>query len=165
MNIKLLTTKADIDAAITSINNRGKKLDADIQLCALSVVAHVGKHGDVTVANRLYTCMPNGSRRRALAEYLMAFGKLSANADRATAKESPFVYDKTKTYNDEVLKAASETMWYDFAPEPPVLEMFDLRGALHRILAQAAKVGKVNDEALLSELRKLEAIAQTEPSI
>ncbi len=110
MAIKLIEGTAAITKAIASIANRGKKLDNDIQLAGLSVLNHIQLHGDVTVANKLFDALPKGARRLALAEWFFAFGKLSANTDKASVKEGVhFVHDKSKS---TALAGATEMPWY-----------------------------------------------------
>lgn len=155
---KLIDGAKAIEAAITSISNRGKKLDNDVQIVGLSVLAHADKHGDITLINRLYNCMPAGSRRRALAEWLMAFGKVSANADRSTLREAPFVYDKAKKTD---LQGAAQEPWFTFAPEGAPADMFDVSRALHGLIARAKKAQQVNDIELLARLQQLDDAAQS----
>lgn len=154
---KLITDKAELTKAIDSIATRGKKLDADVQLAGLSALNHLDKHGDTAFVNRLYLALAKGARRRALAEWFMAYGKVSPNANNETKKEQPFAYDKSKVTD---LEGASIDPWYDFAPEPTVEAMFDLRKALHQMLNRASKAADVNDPELLGRLRELDTQLQ-----
>ncbi len=138
----LLTGAPAIQAAIKSITNRGAKLDADIQHCALSVLAHVDKHGNVTLINELYLGMPKGSRKAALAEWLMAFGKCKAN-EGADKKAVPFLYDGSKK-TDLVL--AAEKPWFEFKLDKAPDEVFDFAKALQALLNKA---GKANQDTLV----------------
>ena len=115
-------TKAEIEKAITSVANRGKKLDADIQLAGLNILAHVDAHGEVSLVNKLYHALPKGSRRNALVEWFLMFGKVAVNPDKATAKEFPLVFRKDGKTDTN---AAMATPWYDCRPEPSVQEAFD----------------------------------------
>lgn len=137
MTTKLITETKLIDKAIASIANRGKKLDGDIQVAALSVINHIEKHGDVTLANRLFDALPKGARRLALAEWLLAFGKLAANADKLTAKAGVhFVYAKEKKTD---LAGGEETPWYEMKKEADVATAFDVQAELARLLAKIKK--------------------------
>lgn len=140
MTIKLITETKLIDKAIASIANRGKKLDGDIQVAALSVINHIEKHGDVTLANRLFDALPKGARRLALAEWFLAFGKLAANADKLTVKAGVhFVYAKGKTTD---LVGGEETPWYEMKKEADVATAFDVQAELARLLAKIKKAQK-----------------------
>ena len=124
-------TKAEIEKAITSVANRGKKLDADIQLAGLNILAHVDVHGDVSLVNKLYHALPKGSRRNALVEWFLMFGKVAVNADKATAKEFPLVFRKDGKTDTN---AAMATPWYDCRPEPSVQEAFDFNKNLTSLI-------------------------------
>lgn len=151
---KLITDKSALTKAIDSIANRAKKLDNDVQLAGLSAIAHLDKHGDVTFVNRLYLALGKGTRRRALAEWFMAFAKVTPNQNADTKRDQPFAYDKSKTTR---LDGATLEPWFDFAPEPAVDQLFDVRAALHRIVQRASKAPSVNDTELLGRLREIDA--------
>lgn len=134
---------AAIEKAIASIHTRGKKLDADIQQCGLSVLVHIDKCGDITLFERLYASMPTGMRRNALVEWATQFGKLVVNLDDSSKKAKPFLFSKTKATN---IEGAIEKPWYDCKPEKPVDEEFDFAAALTSLLNRAKKAqaeGKV----------------------
>lgn len=156
--IKLITETKLIDKAIASIANRGKKLDSDIQLAALSVINHIDMHGDVTLANRLFDALPKGARRLALAEWFLAFGKLAANTDKATAKTGVhFLYAKDKKTD---LVGATETPWYEMKKEADVISAFDVQAELARLLAKIKKAQK--DGVELKNADKLAALLALE---
>lgn len=133
---------AEINKAIASIASRGKKLDADIQTAGLSILNHVQEHGDSTLADKLVLALPKGSRKLALTEWLLAFGKLrilsKTNPDDATriAGGSIFAYDKTKNTD---LESAAAKPWHDFKPEPDVLTAFDAQSAVQTVLTRLNK--------------------------
>lgn len=133
---------AEINKAIASIAARGKKLDSDIQTAGLSILNHVQEHGDSTLADKLVLALPKGSRKLALTEWLLAFGKLrilsKTNPDDASriAGGAIFAYDKTK-HTD--LESAAAKPWYDFKPEPDVLTAFDAQSAVQAVLTKLAK--------------------------
>ena len=133
---------AEINKAIASIANRGKKLDADIQAAGLSIVHHADSHGDSTLADKLVHALPKGSRKLALVEWMLAFGKLrlldKANPDDGVriATGAFFAYDKTKRTD---LESAAQKPWFDFKPEAPVLTAFDAQAAVQGVLAKLSK--------------------------
>lgn len=131
----LLTGTAAIDKAILSIGNRGKKLDADIQICGLSVLAHVEQHGDITLFTKLYMAMPAGSRRNAIVDWAVQFGKIDVNLN-ADKKERPFLFARGKRTD---LEAAMAKPWYECKPEKALDEEFDFVAKLQSLLAQASK--------------------------
>mgnify|MGYP000654553662 CR=1 FL=1 len=53
VELKLLTGASAINTAITSISKRGKSLEKDIHVAAVSCLIHADKHGDITLAEKL----------------------------------------------------------------------------------------------------------------
>lgn len=131
----LLVGTAAIGKAITSITKRGAKLDADIQHCALSILAHVDQHRNITLVNQLYLGMPKGSRKAALTEWLLAFGKCKAN-EGDDKKTVPFLFDDTRKTN---LEGAVERPWFDFKPDAAPDVSFDYYAMLMAVMAKGEK--------------------------
>ena len=131
--MKLFTTQADIVTAIESIRTTGKKLDQMIQVAACSIIAHVDKHGDITLINTLVDAMPKGSRVNALRDFITNFSK--GTYDEAT---KVFKFDKTKKTDQA---GAEAIMWTEFAPEKPYVA-FDLSVLLAGLLKKADKALK-----------------------
>lgn len=154
--MKLFEGAAAINKEIGLIKNAGKKLDERIQVAGVSVIAHCGQHNDVTVVNNLFLAMPAGARKKALAEWLLKFGNVAANTDKASSKTAPFVYAKDKQANVE---GAIAEPWYDFAPEPAVATMFDFQAMLASLLKKAEKAEqqglKIEGAEALAAVRKL----------
>lgn len=137
--MKLLTSKTDIVKAIASIQTRGKKLDNDIWVAAVSAMAHHAEHGDVTLVNTLVDAMPKGSRVNALREFILAFGKVTYDEQNKV-----FAHDKEGTFD---LEGAQEKSWVEFKPESEY-KPFDALKAIAKIVgrvqgADAAKGDKV----------------------
>lgn len=85
-----------VDKLIVSIKGRGAKLDHDVHSAAMACLFHCDKHGDYTLMNRLLLALPKSSRRNALAQWAVKFGKMQANTDSAALATSPVIYDKSK---------------------------------------------------------------------
>ena len=145
MSEKLIVGTAEIDKAIASIGRRGAKLDDDIQLAGLSVLAHTAEHGDTGVMDRLVNAMPKSARKLALVEWMLAYGrarKLDTNdKDEAKAiKEGRvFKFDKERKLD---LAGAQEKLWHKFKPEAPVHTAFDAQAAVKSVLARLAAASK-----------------------
>lgn len=150
---------AQINKAIASIASRGKKLDADIQQTGLSILNHVHEHGDSTLADRLVNALPKGSRKLALTEWLLAFGKLrvlsKSNPDDAARIKAGaiFAYDKTKSTD---LDSASAKPWYEFKPEASPLTAFDAQAAVQSVLTKLSKA-KANGLSIENRAHAIEA--------
>ena len=131
-----------IKTAIASIAASGKKLDADIQSAGMSILNHADEHGDSTLADKLIEAMPKGSRKLALVEWMLAYGKLrllkKADIEDAVriAAGAVFAFDKSKRTD---LEAAAAKQWYTFKPEAPVATAFDAQAAVVKVLAGLTK--------------------------
>ena len=126
--MKLLTNTTDIQKAIESIAKRGLKLDNDIHVAGVSVLEHVALHGDTTLLDKLVAAMPKGSRKSMFCEWACHFGCVrmldrSDEADKAAIEQGRlFKKDKTKQHDLEGMIAMA---WYNFKPEPDLLDTFD----------------------------------------
>lgn len=161
--LKLITSAADINKAIASIANRGAKLDGDIQLAGLSVLAHATAHGDVTLADKLVAAMPKGSRKLALVEWMLAFGQLSLldkKVDKdAIAAGRVFKFDKSKAH-DQV--GAVGKLWHEFRKEVAVQDAFDAQGAVRSVLQRLKAASSKGVEVKNCALALAEAMALVE---
>lgn len=140
--MKLIKGAEAIDKAIVSIQTRGKKLDHDIHVAAVSCLAHHKQHGDVTLINRLVEAMPKGSRVNALREFVQAVGGVSYDE-----KAKAFKHEKGKAFD---MEAAVATSWTEYKPEPEY-KPFDAMAAMKAMLkrvddADPAKGDKVTPE-------------------
>lgn len=133
----LLKGAAIITKAIVSIQGRGKKLDADIQHAALSIIDHIAGpgSGDVSLAEQLVHALPKGSRKTALVTWFAKFGPMRElnptvhPADKAKLeknKDALFQYVKDKMN----MAGGVELPWYDCKPEGPLLAYFDVDAAI-----------------------------------
>ena len=152
---------AEINKAIASIKTAGAKLDKMIQETGVAVLEHFAEHKDTGVVNRLYLALPKGARSTAMASWLLAYGALEPNTDKATKAEQPFRYAKDKITNAQF---ASLDMWYDHKPEKAVDEVFDLQKAVRSILAKAGKAPKLahGDVNTLKALAKSVGIPESD---
>lgn len=128
-------TAAQIDDAISNIASRGRKLDSDIQACGLSILLHIENHGDITKANKLWDAMPKGSRRNALIEWFISFGKLKVS-DKDDKRKVPLVFDRKK---ETRLQDAMDKPWYECKPEQAPDLVFDVEAQLRTLLKRVKK--------------------------
>ena len=149
--MKIITSKAAIVTAIESIRTRGKKLDADIWLAAVSVTAHAEAHGDVTLANTLVDAMPKGSRVNALLAHLECFGKFTYND-----KKKELAFDKSKTTD---IEGAMGKSWVDFKPETPYKGL-DLAKAIVTLIEKANERLDSDEESDVIQVDQLTALAK-----
>lgn len=153
--IKLIVGTQAISKAVVSIKTRGAKLDADIQLAGVSILAHIEEHGNVTLLNDLMAALPKGARKNAMAEWAMANGKVRLN-EGPNRKDMPFLYDKARITS---IDKAWEKPWYDFAPTPDLIQSFDVQAAVAKILKQVASARKANPDVKIEGEALLEQLA------
>jgi hypothetical protein len=148
--MKLFTDTKQIELAIKSIQSRGSKLQKDIHLCAVSCLAHIEKHGDITLLNRLMAALPGGWRSNAIKGWAEDFGKV--NWDNT---QKAFVYDKAKKSN---IEGAIATSPEEYKPEAEYKPL-DLAEAIKALIKKAQeRVGSEADnvpEELFNALNKL----------
>lgn len=138
---------AGIDKAITSIAKAGAKLDALIQQTAVSALAHLDQHGDITLVNRLQVSMPKGSRSNALTAFLLACGKIKVRAVPAGAskaakealKASPFEFDREGKTD---IEKALANPWFEFKKPKDISVEFGAAQLKADILKLVLKVDK-----------------------
>lgn len=138
--MKKFADVAALNKEIAAIKTAGAKLDARIQIAAVAVLEHFAQYHDNGLVNRLYHAMPAGSRKSALTSWLLTHCAVSANTDKATKQEQPFVYDRTKKTDPE---AGEADPWYSHKPDKAPDEVFDLQKAVRALLAKAGKAESI----------------------
>lgn len=113
---KLIEGSDKIGVAIEAIRKTGKKLDDMIQVCGMSVLAHCDKHNNVDVLENLWGAMPQGSRKKALMDWVLKYGKVIANMDKdgKVIADKPFLFNRKGTTD---LLGAENEPWFACAPE------------------------------------------------
>jgi len=155
--MKLITDGTKLKAAIKSIANRGKKLDADIHVAATSVLEHVKQHGDTTVVASLVSAMPKSARRKALIHWVKAFAPISVEQDKSgkvTAKLNPI---READKSDFAIEDAFETPFWDFTPEKEVKPM-TFEKLMAYVEKHAVEIDGVSDEEAAAMLTALNTI-------
>lgn len=157
--IKLIEGVAALNKEFGLLKAAGAKLDQRIQVAGLSVIQHVDKHGDITVVNGLMDAMPQGSRKTAMIEWLLAHAKLEQNlVDGKVVKDKPWLLARDKTTN---MEAAIEFPWFTFKPEKLDEASFDFAKMLAALISKAQKAQAAGKEVTgadkLAELVKLTA--------
>ena len=79
--LKLMTSVAAIEAALTSIHRRGVTLQDDIHLALCSVLQHVGKHSDTRLIDAAMAALPDMVRKQAVQKWFTAFGPVEFESD------------------------------------------------------------------------------------
>lgn len=162
--VTILNSTKEIETAIASIKNRGAKLDESIQQAGVSVILHLDKSGDTTLADRLFNAMPNGARRLALVEWLVTYGKMrvlkSNNKEDAKAIKAGRVFQYMHERVTDQAGAESK-MWYEFRKESAPQEVFDVQSAflslMNRIKHAQSKGLTITNPELIEALQKVQA--------
>jgi len=148
---KALDGATAINSAIASIAKRGKSLDKDVHIAAVSCLIHADKHGDVTLATRLVEALPSQARKNPLRDWFLAYGKFGYDQ-----KNKAFTYNAdTETLTQE----AMETPFWEFKPEA-VYVPFDINEALNKIIAKAEKAMNNGDNVDVTKLEALRKIVE-----
>lgn len=148
---KMIEGAKAIDTAIKSIATRGKTLERDIHVAAVSSLNHAELHGDITLAQKLVDAVPTMARKNALRDWFLAHGKFSYDVE-----------NKTLTFNKKgvtLLQEAIDTPFWEFKPEPEY-KPFDINAAVQQLVARAEKAVEKGEKVptdKLEALRKLVA--------
>ncbi len=143
-----------INASIAAIKSAGVKLDSKIQSTAVDVLEHFMQYRDTAMVNRLYMAMPKGSRRMALADWLLKFVAVLPNTDQKTKAEQPFVFANKKVdamMAESNLVLATSTHWYDLKKEKTVDEVFDVRAKVMALIRSIEKSTKLDHYDVAAE--------------
>jgi hypothetical protein len=138
---KLILGLADILLAVDKIQKAGKKLDDAIQVAAMSCINHIELHGDITVFEGLWAAMPKGSRKKALADWAVKYGKVVMNLDEKgkIVADKPFMFNKLANTN---LLGGEAEPWFECAPEKVEDTELDFTKLLGMLLAKADKASQ-----------------------
>jgi len=163
-----IITKDAVKAAITSIQNRGKRFDKDVHKAAVQCMLHAEKHGDFTLADALYEAMPKSSRAKSLVKWFEHFAPMLHQKSTAEGMKGKLVFKKNKHKGAPKFdaEAANKTPFYDkFAEAVPVLvddESVEKRiQSLIKFIEKAVEEHRVagDENAVTAKLDALKAIA------
>lgn len=157
-----MTDKRDIQKRITSIRNRGAKMDRDIHETAVLCLYHArdAGQGDITLLSKLAAAMPRSSRRKALIAWAVAHAPVTFSE-----KEDQFRMKKKRTEADWYIEEADAVPFWDYTKEkkPAQYDLSKAVDGLVRTIRKAneqgnLKAGRDTAEAQIREaLNTLEA--------
>jgi uncharacterized protein (DUF1697 family) len=152
IKLKLITGNAKLLKAISDVALTGKKLETLIHTVAVSVIVHIEKHREVSLANKLIDAVPNLARKNALRDWFISFGKMTY--DKET---QGMMFNKAGKTNE--IEATQNPFWV-FVPEKDYVP-FDLVSAVNELIKRAeAKANKANKldkipTTILTQLKKV----------
>lgn len=137
-----LVAGADLSKLIGSIGKAKVKLDAAIQVAAVSCIAQSVLHRNVTPANELYDVLSKSHRRDSLLMMFEKFGHMAWSK-----VEGRILFDKVRAdgakavqWNDKY--AESLPMWYDAKKEPAAQSVYDFDKEFEKFLERASQMAK-----------------------
>lgn len=133
--MKLIEGAASIRREIGLIKTAGIKFEMRVHIAACSLLQHIDKHGDMSMVEPLLEALPGLTRKNALRDWFINYGKLQYDGD--TKK---IVYAKDRSTK---LTAAWETPFWEFKPEAAYKPM-DLVASVNKIIAEAEKRAKLS---------------------
>ena len=152
IDVKLVQGKENIVKLITEVSVSGKKLEVMLHTAACSIIAHIEKHREVSLANQLIEALPSSTRKNALKDWFISFGKMTYD------EESKLMVFK-KTAKTKQVEAEQMPFW-TFQPEAEY-KPFNLDVAITNLVKIAtARQEKGNSKdviptAKLEQLKKL----------
>lgn len=157
---KLIVGADNIGVAIEAIRKTGKKLDDMIQVAAMSCISHVDQHQNVDVLLNLWAAMPQGSRKKALMDWVLKYGKVQPNMDDKgqVVADKPFLFNRKGITN---LIGGEGEPWFACAPEKldAPLDFMKMLDAMFSKASKASDKGKLdNGEGFASMRAAYEAI-------
>lgn len=164
--MELIRNLPELNKAIAKIKTAGKKLDDTIQLVGMSCLQYAEDHGQVTPASNLFKALPKGARRNALAEWMVAYGKISVKttaeiaawaAEKGKDREEAPVFNYAKDKKTDLAEAEAKP-WYEFRPERPVQEVFDAQQAAQALLKRLQKAKMAAAEGTMKIEHEAEAM-------
>lgn len=141
-------SKRALQKRIVSIGRRGAKLDRDIHETEIDCLAHASEHGDISLLTELYHAMPNGSRRKAMAQHAKDHAPV-----KTTGKDSELAFRMRKGWQADQFKLdeAEATPFWEYTKEPEP-KPFDLDRFFESI---RSRLRKAKDKGELDATRSV----------
>ena len=152
-----LLTKAEVSELAKSVAGRGKSLNRDIQKLAATAIGYANIHGDVTIAQEIYSQLVTNKalRLKSFVAYLEFHGKLEY------AKETKnFVYRRRDDVETDVMNlfvSLSDAPWYEQIKEPEMVSSYDVSAKIVALVKQIEKMA-AQESVTVSGLELLEPL-------
>ena len=158
-----ITDLDELNKAIDAWGKRGTGWIKEGQTLALSALQRLHDHGDIGPVNRLQCAIPKGAKSASMAAWFLKHGALIANTG-PDKKDKPFLYSREKA--DQMgtkadMAGGQATTWVSQGPQEKAPDdLFDLYGALSRLINKAEHAARLNHPELLPALKGLAASVQ-----
>jgi hypothetical protein len=152
-----LLTKAEVSELAKSVAGRGKSLNRDIQKLAATAIGYANIHGDVTIAQEIYSqlVLNKALRLKSFVAYLEFHGKLEF------AKETKnFIYHRRDDVETDVMElfiSLSDAPWFDHIKEPEIVSTYDVSAKIAALVKQIEKMA-MQESVTVSHLELLEPL-------
>ena len=152
-----LLTREEASDLAKSVATRGKSLNKDIQKLAATAIGYANIHGDVTVAQGIYSVLSvnKGIRVKSFVAYLETHGKLEY------AKEAKnFIYRKRDDVITDVLELflhLADNKWFEAIKESEPVSKYDLSAKI-ALLVKQAEAAAQQESVTFSHLELLEPL-------
>lgn len=180
--VSIITDAATLDKAIVEVNKRANSLADAIQLALASAVYQATHGRNTNHLNALIGAVGKGTRKTAIAQWVLAHAPVVMETDKEKMKESPFRFSADKLADlfpdaenikaitaEEALahaEAAYAQHWTEHKEPPLVPESFDIAAQVRKLLQTAksmqTKGVKLVHGDLTSKLQDLLPQAQSD---
>lgn len=148
----LIKGSENLNAAIKAVQETGQTYQKSVHQLAVSILYHVGAHGDTTVVQRFISAMPESVRANGLRAWFEHFGPIKFDQDATDGTELvQYVRGKPALIGD----ADAKPFWKFKAHEGKPYVALDmerwLSSAIRKLEKDAKEAGK-NHDGLIADL-------------
>jgi len=148
--LTIITDTKALTNEIKAIGAASTKLQDRIQIAALSAMANHAEFGQVALLNLLVAKMGNGSRVKALIEFIDHWSKADYDAENKT-----FVHNKKGTFDLDAVTGH----WVDFVKASESSNEFNLAAEMAKLVKRLEKAAKNDNVNVVASKEQLEAFA------
>lgn len=155
-----ILTREQAEARIALIGKRGNALTNDIQAIAVTAIGYANVHGDVTIAQSIYTTLATlgGIRLNSFVKYCETFGQLAYDKD--TKNFAYFKRDSAERDPVALMTQLKGTRWFDAIKQEAPVSVYDVADMVRKMIAKLEKAGKkegvtINNAELIEGLADL----------
>lgn len=164
-----ILSRPEADKLQDSISRRGKVLESDVQRLIVTAIGYCNVHGDISIAQRMYTALSGlkGFRLQAVVNLCEAFGNMKfddkgINGKPATKnflhiKQFKLINEKAKTNPAEIVTELMlpDNHWTVFTKAPATKSSIDVFAKVSELVASVEKRVKKGEEVANAGLVKM----------
>lgn len=165
MEVKIVSGQKAIEAAILRVHTKGQAFQLAAHTAACSVLAHVGKHGDVrvvqTLVQAMIQAMPASSRINSLKLWFETFGPIKFSED---GKDVTYVREGKTRLGDAMAKPFWSFKAMEGTAYTPVDPIAEIAKLMEKFSKDWAKTG-TNHGDTIAKLRDLKRTLEVSASV